>query len=210
MWGAGTIRLVKKMERVHSYALRWITGTFHTSPIGSRELVASIPPLKIILNLRLRGAAAQVTSLGEEHSLSRSLALRWLPNAIASTTPRRRARHLPTNNPLSRLSTSAIKEQFSLSIPYPDRASAYQTSFLIAFSLTFQLPNAHLNSSTHGSETSRIESTPSRSQAVPSSFPTVPIGLRPLDLLTRSPRSTTLHGTTHQVGVQRGRLMMPK
>ncbi|KAF8697670.1 hypothetical protein AX14_001310 [Amanita brunnescens Koide BX004] len=112
MWGAGTIRLVKKMERVHSYALRWITGTFHTSPIGSRELVAGIPPLKIILNLRLQGTAARITSLGEEHSLSRSLALRWLPNAISSTTPRRRARHLPTDNPLSWLSTSAVKEQF--------------------------------------------------------------------------------------------------
>ena len=88
MWGTGVIRLVKKMERVHSYALRWITGTFHTSPIGSRELVAGIPPLKIILNMRLQGLTARLSSLGDEHSLTRSLALRWLPKAISTTAPR--------------------------------------------------------------------------------------------------------------------------
>ncbi|KAF8697547.1 hypothetical protein AX14_001349 [Amanita brunnescens Koide BX004] len=61
MWGRGVIRLVKRMERVHSYALKWITGTFHTSPIGSRELVAGIPPLKIILNMRLQGMTAPLS-----------------------------------------------------------------------------------------------------------------------------------------------------
>ena len=51
MWGAGVIRLVQKMERVHSYALGWIIGTFRTTPIGAREIIAGVPPLKIILNL---------------------------------------------------------------------------------------------------------------------------------------------------------------
>ena len=112
MWGRGVIRLVKRMERVHSYALKWITGTFHTSPIGSHELVAGIPPLKIILNMRLQGMTARLLSLGEHHSLSRSWTLRWIPNAIAHVTPRRRARHLPTDNPLLRLSAPTVKEQF--------------------------------------------------------------------------------------------------
>ena len=62
MWGRGVSRLVKKMERVHTYALGWITGSFRTSPIGSRELVAGIPPLKIILNMRLHGMTSRLTS----------------------------------------------------------------------------------------------------------------------------------------------------
>ncbi|KAF8674803.1 hypothetical protein AX14_005230 [Amanita brunnescens Koide BX004] len=112
MWGRGVIRLVKKMERVHNYALGWIIGSFRTSPIGSRELIAGIPPLKILLNMRLQGLTARLTSLGERHSLSQSRALRWVPTAISNVLPRRRARHLPSDNPLSRLSTSVIQEQF--------------------------------------------------------------------------------------------------
>ncbi|KAF8701075.1 hypothetical protein AX14_000570 [Amanita brunnescens Koide BX004] len=111
-WGSGVIRLVKRMERVHSYAMGWIIGAFRTSPVGSRELIAGIPPLKILLNMRLNGTAARLLSLGEEHSLYRTWTLRWLPSAIARTTPRRRARHLPTDNPLTRLSATAVKEQF--------------------------------------------------------------------------------------------------
>ena len=112
LWGAGVIRLVKQMERVHSYALGWIIGAFRTSPIGSREMVAGIPPLKIILNMRLQGMTARLLSLGEHHSLYRTWTLRWLPNAIAHTPPRRRARHLPTDNPLTRLSAPGVREQF--------------------------------------------------------------------------------------------------
>jgi ribonuclease HI len=111
-WGAGVIRLVKKMERVHSYALGWVIGAFRTSPVGSRELIAGIPPLKIILNMRLRGTTARLLSLGENHALYRTWTLRWLPKALSHTPPRRRARHLPTDNPLTRLSATSVKEQF--------------------------------------------------------------------------------------------------
>ena len=90
-WGTGIIRLVKRMERVHSYALGWVIGAFRTSPVGLRELIAGIPPLKIILNMRLRGTTARLLSLGEHHSLYRTWTLRWLPTAIARTAPRRRA-----------------------------------------------------------------------------------------------------------------------
>ena len=112
MWGRGVSRLVKKMERVHAYALGWITGSFCTSPIGARELVAGIPPLRVILNMRLHGMTSRLISLGENHSLFRSWTLRWLPTAISNIPPQRRARHLPTDNPLSRLSAPAVKEQF--------------------------------------------------------------------------------------------------
>ncbi|KAF8673505.1 hypothetical protein AX14_005365 [Amanita brunnescens Koide BX004] len=112
-WGAGVIHLVKRMERVHSYALGWVIGAFRTSPVGSRELVAGIPPLKIILNMRLQGTTARILSLGENHSLYRAWTLRWLPTALSHVTPRHRARHLPTDNPLTRLSATAVREQFS-------------------------------------------------------------------------------------------------
>ncbi|KAF8647512.1 hypothetical protein AX14_008975, partial [Amanita brunnescens Koide BX004] len=117
MWGAGVIRLIKKMERVHSYALGWIIGTFRTTPIGARELIAGIPPLKIILNLQLRGITARLLSLGENHSLYRAWTLHWLPTVILNTAPRRQARHLPTDNPLSRLLAPDVKEQFMPSHP---------------------------------------------------------------------------------------------
>ncbi|KAF8686199.1 hypothetical protein AX14_003859 [Amanita brunnescens Koide BX004] len=100
MWGRGVIKLVKKLERVHNYALGWITGSFRTSPIGSREVIAGIPPLKVILNMRLHGMAARLTTLGENHSLSRTWTLRWLPIAISNVPPQHRARHLPSDNPL--------------------------------------------------------------------------------------------------------------
>ncbi|KAF8658379.1 hypothetical protein AX14_007723 [Amanita brunnescens Koide BX004] len=112
MWGRGVIKLVKKLERIHNYALGWITGSFRTSPIGSREIIAGIPPLKVILNMRLNGMAARLITLGENHSLSRTWALRWLPIAISNVSPRQRARHLPSDNPLLRLSTSVVWEQF--------------------------------------------------------------------------------------------------
>ena len=112
MWGQGVIKLVKKLERVHNYALGWITGSFRTSPIGSREIIAGIPPLKVILNMRLHGMAARLITLGENHSLSQMWALRWLPAAISNVPPQRRAQHLPSDNPLLRLSTSAVREQF--------------------------------------------------------------------------------------------------
>ncbi|KAF8716021.1 hypothetical protein AX14_012493 [Amanita brunnescens Koide BX004] len=111
-WGTGVIRLVKKMERVHSYALGWIIGAFRTSPVGSRELIAGVPPLKIILNMRLRGTTARLLSLGDNHALYRTWTLRWLPKALSRTSPRCRARHLPTDNPLPRLSATNVREQF--------------------------------------------------------------------------------------------------
>ncbi|KAF8662358.1 hypothetical protein AX14_007067 [Amanita brunnescens Koide BX004] len=82
-WGTGIIRHVKRMERVHSYTLGWVIGAFRTSPVGSRELIAGIPPLKIILNMQIQGTIARLLSLGENHALYRAWTLRWLPAPIA-------------------------------------------------------------------------------------------------------------------------------
>ncbi|KAF8639255.1 hypothetical protein AX14_010109 [Amanita brunnescens Koide BX004] len=98
-WGTGVIRLVKCMERVHSYALGWIIGSFRTSPIGSRELIAGIPPLKVILNMRLHGMTARLLSLGENHALYRAWTLQWLPKSIAQVNPRRHARAVLSSSP---------------------------------------------------------------------------------------------------------------
>ena len=111
-WGTGVIHLVKRMERIHSYTLGWIIGAFRTSPIGSRELIAGIPPLKVILNMRLRSMTARLLSLREDHALYRAWTLRWLPKDIARVNPCRCARHLPTDNPLLHLSATDVREQF--------------------------------------------------------------------------------------------------
>ena len=50
--------------------------------------------------------------LGEHHSLYRAWTLRWLPTALSQVPPRCRARHLPTDNPLTRLSAVTVWEQF--------------------------------------------------------------------------------------------------
>ena len=42
--GAGVIKHVKRLERVHSFAMGWITGTFRTTPTGARGVIAGIPP----------------------------------------------------------------------------------------------------------------------------------------------------------------------
>ena len=62
--------------------------------------------------MRLRGTTARLLSLGENHALYRTWTLRWLPKALSHTPPRRRARHLPTDNPLMRLSATDVREQF--------------------------------------------------------------------------------------------------
>ena len=112
LWGTGISRLVKKMERVHSFALAWIIGAFRSTPIGAREIIAGIPPLKIILNMRIHGLTSRLLTLGEGHLLHQVWTTRWLHKAIARVAPRRHARHLPCDNPLTRLSALGVQEIF--------------------------------------------------------------------------------------------------
>ena len=99
-------------ERVHSFAMGWITGTFRTTPTGARGVIAGIPPLRIILDLRLRGLQARLTTLDDRHIARTTWSLRWINPKIRQTQPRTRPRHLPSDNPLERLATDAVREQF--------------------------------------------------------------------------------------------------
>ncbi|KAF8652841.1 hypothetical protein AX14_008332 [Amanita brunnescens Koide BX004] len=110
--GVGITRHVKRMERVHSFALGWITGSFRTSPIGARRVIAGIPPLLIIFDLRFHGLRARLTTLDDSHIASSSRSLRWTDPRIRSIRPRSRPRHLPNDNPLTRLATDDVREQF--------------------------------------------------------------------------------------------------
>ncbi|KAF8662340.1 hypothetical protein AX14_007089 [Amanita brunnescens Koide BX004] len=106
--GVGVIRHLKRMERVHAFALGWITGSFRTSPIGARGVIAGIPPLRIIFDLRLHGLRARLTTLDDYHIASSSRSLRWTDPRIRGIRPRSRPRHLPSDNPLTRLATDDV------------------------------------------------------------------------------------------------------
>ncbi|KAF8712420.1 hypothetical protein AX14_013115 [Amanita brunnescens Koide BX004] len=110
--GVGVSRHVRRMDRVHSFALNWITGTFRTTPLGARGVVAGIPPLRIILDLRFHGLKARLTTLGDYHVIHSSRSQRWINPRIASIKPKTRSRHLPNDNPLARLTTNEVREQF--------------------------------------------------------------------------------------------------
>ena len=113
--GTGVVKHVKRMERVHSFAMGWITGTFRTTPLGARGLIAGIPPLRILLDLRFRGLQARLTTLDDCHIARTAWSLRWLNPRIRNVRPRTRPRHLPPDNPIERLATDLVREQF---IPY--------------------------------------------------------------------------------------------
>ena len=110
--GTGVIKHVKQMERVHSFAMSWITGTFRTTPLGARSLIAGIPPLRVLLDLRFRGLQARLTTLDDSHIARAAWSLRWLNPKIRDVRPRTRPRHLPSDNPIERLATDLIREQF--------------------------------------------------------------------------------------------------
>ena len=110
--GIGVVKHVKRMERIHSFAMGWITGTFRTTPIGARGLIAGIPPLRILLDLRFRGLQARLSTLDDYHIARTAWSLRWLNPKIRNVRPRTRPRHLPSDNPMERLATDLIREQF--------------------------------------------------------------------------------------------------
>ena len=110
--GVGVSRHIRRMDRVHSFALNWITGTFRTTPLGARGIIAGIPPLRIILDLRFHGLRARLTTLGDYHIVHSSRSQRWINLRIANIRPRARPRHLPNDNPLTRLTTDEVREQF--------------------------------------------------------------------------------------------------
>ena len=111
--GVGVSKHIRRMERVHSFALNWITSTFRSTPLGARGVIAGILPLRIILDLRFHGLKARLTTLGDYHIVHSSRSLRWTDPSLRSTRPRSRPRHLPDDNPWTRLTTNNVREQFA-------------------------------------------------------------------------------------------------
>ena len=111
--GVGVSKHVRRMEHVHSYALNWITGTFRSTPLGARGIIAGIPPLRIILDLRFHGLKARIATLGDYHIINSSRSQRWTNPALRNAKPRSRPQHLPDDNPLTRLMTDEVREQFA-------------------------------------------------------------------------------------------------
>ncbi len=73
LWYAEDRRGVKKhlmvMRRVHSFALRWITGAFRGTPNSALEMIAHIPPLDVLCNLSIYGLMACIHTLPDNHLL---------------------------------------------------------------------------------------------------------------------------------------------
>ncbi|KAF8672923.1 hypothetical protein AX14_005489 [Amanita brunnescens Koide BX004] len=87
-------------------------GSFRTSPIGARGVIAGIPPLRISLDLRYHGLKARLITLDDYHIAHSSRSLQWIDPKVRNIKPRTRPRHLPDDNPLTRLVTDDVKEQF--------------------------------------------------------------------------------------------------
>ena len=110
--GAGVKAYLQKINKVHSHACKWITGCFRTTPIGAREVIASLPPLVIILDAQLHGFRARITTLPPNHILRTTMELKW-SNPSHSAIPRKtRPVHLPSDVPFRRLRTHYVQEQF--------------------------------------------------------------------------------------------------
>ena len=112
--GAGVLKNFRKMARVQNYAVCWITGGFRGTPIGAMELLSGVPPLRLRCNLMLAGYVARIHTLPGNHLLKRAWGQDTLPTRLPHFRPRRRPRHLPSDNPLERLRRGkVIHEQFN-------------------------------------------------------------------------------------------------
>ena len=80
--------------------------------LGAHGVIAGIPPLRIILDLRFRGLQARLTTLNDRHIARTTWSLQWVNPKIRQIRPRTHPRHLPSDNPLARLATDAVQEQF--------------------------------------------------------------------------------------------------
>ena len=110
--GKGVSRHVRLIEKVHSYATRWITGAFRTTPNGAKEMIAGLPPLITILNQRFQGYRARIVTLPPSHILVATMSNKWTNPAYSHVSPKTRPSHLPSDDPFKRLRTHQVREQF--------------------------------------------------------------------------------------------------
>ena len=110
--GKGVSRHVRLIEKVHSYATRWITGAFRTTPNGAKEMIAGLPPLVTILNQRFQGYCARIVMLPPAHILVATMTNKWTNPVYSHVSPKTRPSHLPSSDPFKRLRTHLVREQF--------------------------------------------------------------------------------------------------
>ncbi|KAF8663976.1 hypothetical protein AX14_006798 [Amanita brunnescens Koide BX004] len=110
--GKGVSRHIRLIEKVHSYATRWITGAFRTMPNGAKEMIAGLPPLVTILNQRFQGYRARIVTLPPTHILVATMTNKWTNPAYSHVSPKTRPSHLHSNDPFKRLRTHLVREQF--------------------------------------------------------------------------------------------------
>ena len=110
--GVGVKKFLLRINKVHSHACKWIVGCFRTTPIGAREVIASLPPLVLLLNSLLHGFRARIITLPTSHMLRTAMEQRWTNLAYAAVLRKTRPAHLPSDVPFRRLQTHLVQEQF--------------------------------------------------------------------------------------------------
>ena len=110
--GKGVSRHIRLIAKVHSYATRWITGAFRTTPNGAKEMIAGLPPLITILNQCFHGYHARIVTLPPSHILVATMNNKWTNPAYSHVSPKTRPSHLPSDDPFKRLRTHLVREQF--------------------------------------------------------------------------------------------------
>ncbi|KAF8676633.1 hypothetical protein AX14_004852 [Amanita brunnescens Koide BX004] len=113
--GKGVSRHTRLIAKVHSYATRWITGAFCTTPNGAKEMIAGLPPIITILNQRLHGYRARIVTLPPSHILVATMNNKWTNPAYSHVSPKTRPSHLPSDDPFKRLRTHLVRKQFEFS-----------------------------------------------------------------------------------------------
>jgi hypothetical protein len=208
--GIGVSKHVRCMECVHSFALNWITGTFWSTPLGARGVIAGIPPLRIILDLRFHGLKARITTLRDYHIVHSSRSQRWTNPALRNAKPKSRPRHLPDDNPLTRLTTDEVREQFAPFMKSLIPALESSISFLTE-SPSMPIPPRRVRRCLKpGSEISRRPSHHFIRLTGMSYIQMAPIGISRLEGPIRSQPSTVAPGKITQIGALRALLSIQK
>jgi len=92
-----------KLSRVQAFALRWITGGMKGTPNGALEILSGIPPVFIRANLMIAGYVSRIATLPHNHLLKLTWDINAIPPNSRTRRPRRRPKHLPSDNPIQRM-----------------------------------------------------------------------------------------------------------
>lgn len=83
----GTKGLAKSLQLAQSRAARWITGAFHTTPIGAMEAAAGLLPMKLQIDKAATREGLRTLTLHNGHSARAILGQTWRPNRFNISAP---------------------------------------------------------------------------------------------------------------------------